>query len=123
MYARPVGELARYRRIALGVFCAAMGIACLEVYRHHKLHDVLAEVLAVFALLFWCTLDARIHGKTFHHGWALPFLATWPVTMAFYLVWTRGWRRGSKLYGAAIGVALVVTVILGVTGAFPTHPG
>jgi hypothetical protein len=105
-----VGVLVLYRRVAVVVLWAAMVAALLEFFRHHTGHQTLATLLAASALLFWCTLDARIHDKTFHHGWALPFTATWPASLAIYLVWTRGWRRGlTTILGMVIaGIILVV---------------
>ena len=122
--ARTVGELALYRRVAVVAFCAATAAALIEeVSHHHAGHQALAELVAMFALLLWCTLDARIHDKTFHHGWALPFAATWPVSLAVHLVWTRGWRRGSKTYGALLGMAIVGIIVVKVAEALSTHPG
>jgi hypothetical protein len=121
MYARTVGELVLHRRCALLAFCAAMAIAC-EFSRHHAGHEAVAELVAVSALLFWCTLDARIHDKTFHHGWGVPFMATWPVALPIYLVWTRGWRRGSKVCGVILGVWFALGIVLVVAGVVPIPP-
>jgi hypothetical protein len=123
MYARTVRELALYRRAAVVAFCTATADALIEVSRHHAGHQALAELLAIFALLFWGTLDARMRDKTFHHGWALPFAATWPVSLAMYLVWTRGWRRGLKSYGAILGMMILGAIALTLAEALSTHPG
>jgi hypothetical protein len=121
MYARTVGALVLYRRVAVVAFCAATAFTFIEVARHHADHQLLAELVATFALLFWCTLDARLHDKTFHHGWALPFTATWPVSLAVHLVWTRGWRRGLKTYAALLGMVGIIALV--VAEAISTHPG
>ena len=83
--------LSAYRRLALGavVFAAFMGGLCAG-------HSVAARVLAALtfasATTLWCSLDARMHGKSFLHSFGWQLMWTWPVGMAVYLVWTRRWR-------------------------------
>jgi hypothetical protein len=123
MYARTVGELVLHRRFAFVMIWASTDLAVVEASRHHGIHEAMAVLLTVSALLSWSSIDARISGQTFHHGWAVPFLMTWPVSVGIHLVWTRGWRRGLKIYGAAVGITFVALVVLAGMGVvLPEHP-
>jgi hypothetical protein len=79
--------LIAYRRIALCVIPAAivLGTAAPRPFL------LFASVGMSGAVLFWCALDARVHEKPFPHGIAMALAFTWPVGIAAYLVWTRGW--------------------------------
>jgi hypothetical protein len=80
--------LIAYRRVALCGVVAAMSLYVLASFELRAL----AALGVVAALLFWCGLDARVHGKPFPYGIAVPLAVTWPVGIAVYLVWTRGAR-------------------------------
>lgn len=79
----------------------------------HAVLELVSQLALMSAFLQWWTLDASLHRKTIHHGVVLPFLATLPVSMAFYLAWTRGWRRGLTAYAkaAAVGVLVFAAVV------------
>src|SRR3974390_67256 len=83
--------LVSYRRGALIVVYAVMGPWALARMEHRG-SEALIWIALVAALLLWCTLDAPLHGREFHHGLAFPFLMTWPISVAYYLYWTRGRR-------------------------------
>jgi len=84
--------------------------------RHRTLEDLLAFAVGVDVLL-WCVVDARLHEKYFEHAFAIPFLLTWPVTLAVYLVWTRGGRPGLYSYAAAVLLGAAVAFVGAVLGA------
>jgi hypothetical protein len=93
-------------RVAFWAIYGMLGIAFLSGMHRTRL-ELLTLVGVVAASLFWCTLDAWICRKEFFHGLALPFFFAFPVSVAFYLVWTRGWR-GLLSYAKAIALALAV---------------
>jgi hypothetical protein len=114
-YHRAVGSLISYRRFALFGVYVSLGCTVFQYARHHAGAEALSQLACMSALFYWCTLDAHIHGKTFHHGWALQFSATCPVSLTFYLVWTRGWR-GLWAYAKAVGLCVVTTATAAVLG-------
>jgi hypothetical protein len=96
--------LLAYRRIAL---CVIPGALMLWTAAPGPF-ALFAAVGMAAAVLFWCALDARVHEKPFPHGIAMALAFTWPVGIAAYLVWTRGWR-GLVLYVLAlVGSALLL---------------
>jgi hypothetical protein len=94
-----------------------VGQWALAATTRHAGIEVLNQAALFVTLLFWCMLDARIHDKPFQHGIVTPFAATWPISVAFYLVWTRGWRAGLSSYAKAVGLALtIVLAVLALRG-------
>ncbi len=79
------------------------------VTTHHRGIDILLEIALGVDVLFWCLLDARIRDKPFQHAFVLPFLATWPISLAVYLGWTRG-GQGLVSYAKAVVIGLGVVV-------------
>lgn len=77
--------------------------------------QAVAGISCVSALMFWCTLDAHVHGQEFVHGMWIPFMATLPVSLAFYLVWTRG-NRGLISYAKALGIGFAIFFGVGLLG-------
>jgi hypothetical protein len=123
MYRAPVDQdvawLVNYRR---GALCAVYVTIWLSAFPtpHVAIH-VMNTLGFGCALLFWCALDARIRGKPFQHGLGLPLLMTWPVSMAAYLVWTRGWR-GLISYALATLLAFAVAGAALLTGRLLLRP-
>lgn len=78
-----------YRKRVAALVLALAFVQGLVGYR-----DGGARIVSIFgfasALVLWCVLDSRMHGKLFlrSYGWLMMF--TWPVGMLAYLVWTRG---------------------------------
>jgi hypothetical protein len=105
---RDVGWLPVYRRGALCAVYVAIGFVALA--RGHSGVTALAAVGLMAAVLFWCSLDAAIHGKSFPHGLAIPLTATLPVSLAIYLVWTRGWV-GLLSFVKAIALAVAAVLV------------
>ena len=70
--------------------------------------DLLTRLVSGTAALMFCTVDARVHGKTVQRGLVLPLFMTWPLAVGVHLVWTRG-KRGALVYLLA---ALVYGVLL-----------
>jgi len=105
-----------YRRRALVALFVLLVPWVLAVATHHRAIDVLLEIALGVDALIWCLLDARIHDKSFQHAFVLPFLATWPVSVAFHLVWTRG-GRGLVSYAKALAVAMGVIVVAAILGS------
>jgi len=103
-----VDVLQRYR--ARAVFVAYV-LLVLWVFAAGGAHGVVASLWQLAlggVVLYGCVLDARLHDKHFEHAFALPLLVTWPVSLAVYLVWTRG-SRGVLLYLLLLlgGLALI----------------
>lgn len=84
--------LNRYRQRAFAGVYVPLVPCVFAATKHLRLVDVLLELALGVNVLIWCLIDARIHGKVFQHAFVLPFLATWPISVAFHLVWTRGPR-------------------------------
>ena len=84
---------------------------------HHRLLTDLLLFAAGVDVLLWCLLDAPLYEKYFEHAFVLPFLVTWPVSLAVYLVWTRGLRRGLHAYAAALALGVGVGFVAAVLGA------
>jgi hypothetical protein len=116
--AQDVAFLEKYcsrARVGAGVLLGAWVVAvAFGGGRHELLGNLLGFAVGVDVLL-WCVLDAPLHEKYFEHAFAVPFLLTWPVALAVYLVWTRGGRRGLTSYAGAlllgVGVVLVAAVL------------
>lgn len=110
-----MGWLFAYRRLAHYAAYGAVGVMAVELARQHPESHLLLPTLALmYASMNWCALDARIHGKTFCHGWGLPFMQTLPISWAIHLVWTRGWRRGLKLLGAFLALLFGSMLLYGI---------
>jgi hypothetical protein len=108
--------LSRYRqRASVGVYVLLVPWV-FAATTHHRAIDLLLEIALGVNVLIWCLLDARIHDKSFQHAFVLPFLATWPVSLAVHLVWTRG-ARGLVSYAMALVVAAVVLLLAAVLGS------
>jgi hypothetical protein len=110
-----VGSLVDYRRVAVCAVYSSFGLAVLAQARHRQGVEALGWLVCASAILYWCTLDAHIRGKTFHHGWAVAFMFTWPVALPIYLVWTQGWR-GLGTYAAAIGLFVATAISAALLG-------
>jgi hypothetical protein len=99
--------LVPYRQVAL---CGVYGMIGVYVLTSGDPRlDLLKPFALIAALLSWCTFDAAIHEKELPHGLVLVSLATFPVTLAVYLIWTRG-RRRLLSYAKATALALAVII-------------
>lgn len=108
----------QYRRLATALVLAAAFAEGLASSSSAMVRAAIA-VTTPSALILWCGLDARIHGKLFLRAFVLPMFLTWPVGFAVHLIWTRG-AKGVLTYalfaiaamcaaGAGLGIEALAT--------------
>jgi hypothetical protein len=68
---------------------------------------ILALLIASTATA-WVAIDSRLRKQPIQHGVQLVFLLTWPVSLPFYLIKTRGFT----------GVGLAFAHFVGLVGAY-----
>jgi hypothetical protein len=120
MTAQEVAFLEKYCRrahVGAGVLLGVWMIVVTLGGGHHRLLDNLLFFAVGVDILLWCLLDARLYEKCFEHAFVIPFLLTWPVTLAVYLMWTRGGRLGLYSYAAALALGVGVMFVGGLLGA------
>ena len=79
-----------------------------------------AEVLIFFScgmsLMVACVIDAKVRRHPLTDGATLAAVFTFPISMAVYLIWSRGWRGVLWLV-----VNLVVFVVVSIIAASFAH--
>jgi len=87
------------RRAAIfGVVCLGLLVALAGVRSAiggAERTDVLISLVLCSGMALACVLDARSLGKPMSGAAQLMLFFTWPVAVPVYLVWSRGWRRGT----------------------------
>ena len=54
--------------------------------------DVIASYLMPIGFAAWVQADARLRGCTPCFDFGTFVMFAWPITVPWYLIWTRGWR-------------------------------
>ena len=104
------------RNSAFVAICLVLvGVACATGMTHRAPQvQFFGSIALAWSIVTWCLFDARVHNRHFEHGFVIPMVATYPIAIAVYLVWTRGVHKGLIVYT----VAVTAFVLLGAIALF-----
>ncbi len=101
---RMPGPLAAIAVLSGGLAAFEVAYAALDVVPS-EMFNLLAEYSLPLAVVLWVAADARQRRRVPCHDFGWLVLVYYPVSVAWYLIRTRGWLRG-------VGMLLVLIVLL-----------